>query len=74
MYDQHMNVLWPLTHYSNATKYLISGDEVVSSTGGTNWKKYLPPMFQKLSFFPFLWTSQEKEEWGKLYVDRLLKN
>jgi tryptophan 2,3-dioxygenase len=39
--------------------------EDIKATGGTNWQKYLPPRFQKIIFFPSLWSSQEKEEWGK---------
>ena len=34
------------------------------ATGGTNWEKYLPPRFQKIIFFPELWTKKEKDEWG----------
>lgn len=70
-YDQHMNVIWPLTHYNNATNYLVKEGEVTGSTGGTNWRKYLPPHFQKQTFFPFLWTEKEMEEWGKSFADSL---
>jgi tryptophan 2,3-dioxygenase len=71
LYDQHVNVIWPLTHYNNATSYLVKGDEVTDSTGGTNWRKYLPPWFQKQSFFPFLYNDSEMEEWGKSFADHL---
>lgn len=70
-YDQHMNVIWPLTHYNNATGYLIKKGEITESTGGTNWRKYLPPHFQKQTFFPFLWTENEMEEWGKSFAESL---
>jgi tryptophan 2,3-dioxygenase len=40
----------------------------IAATGGTNWQKYLPPRFQKVIFFPDLWTQQEQEEWGKGWV------
>jgi tryptophan 2,3-dioxygenase len=43
--------------------------EDIKATGGTNWQKYLPPRFQKIIFFPELWTEQEKEEWGKVAVE-----
>lgn len=71
-YDEHVNVMWPLTHYRNAMSYLVKGDEVTSSTGGTNWEKYLPPSFKKQNFFPSIWTEQEKQDWGKAFVDSIL--
>lgn len=70
-YDQHVNVIWPLTHYNNATGYLVDGKKIADSTGGTNWRKYLPPVFQKRSFFPFLWSETELENWGKQFLDTL---
>ena len=35
-----------------AYRYLNKkGDREVKATGGTNWKQFLPPSFQKISFF-----------------------
>ncbi|MEN7549373.1 tryptophan 2,3-dioxygenase family protein [Rapidithrix thailandica] len=65
--DELMNVQWPLSHYKSAARYLQRDPEVISATGGTNWQKYLPPRFQKIIFFPELWTQSEKKEWGKAY-------
>jgi len=70
-YDQHVNILWPLTHYNNATGYLVDKNKVAASTGGTNWRAYLPPKFQKQSFFPCLWTKEEFEDWGKVFAESL---
>lgn len=67
-YDLLANVFWPLAHYKSAVRYLQRDEEVISATGGTNWQKYLPPRFQKIQFFPTLWTDKELEEWGKGWV------
>ncbi len=67
-FDAYVNVQWPLVHYKSAVRYLQKDPEDIAATGGTNWQKYLPPRFQKIIFFPELWTDQEKEEWGKSWV------
>jgi tryptophan 2,3-dioxygenase len=45
----------------------------IPATGGTNWQKYLPPRFQRIMFFPELWSDAEKAEWGKAAVINALK-
>ncbi|TRX51312.1 tryptophan 2,3-dioxygenase [Fulvivirga sp. M361] len=67
-YDLLANVYWPLAHYKSAVKYLQKSPSDIVATGGTNWQKYLPPRFQKVIFFPELWTAQEIAEWGKGWV------
>lgn len=67
-FDLKANVFWPLAHYKSAVRYLHKDPGDIAATGGTNWQKYLPPRFQKVIFFPELWTEQEKEEWGKGWV------
>ena len=62
-YDFSVNVKWKLAHFKSAVKHLKSKG-IKTATGGTNWEKYLPPRFQKIIFFPELWTKKEKEEWG----------
>ena len=37
-----------------------------------NWQKYLPPHFQRRIFYPELWSDQERDEWGKSWVDAVL--
>ena len=63
-----INVHWKLAHYKSAVKYLKSPKEDIQATGGTNWKKYLPPKFQKVIFFPKIWNKKEKENWGMSWV------
>ncbi|AEV33711.1 tryptophan 2,3-dioxygenase (vermilion) [Owenweeksia hongkongensis DSM 17368] len=70
--DLNVNVNWPLQHYRTSVAYLAQRPHDVSSTGGTNWQKYLPPRFQKRIFYPELWTGKEKEEWGKKWVTDVL--
>lgn len=66
--DLKANVFWPLAHYKSAVRYLQRDPVDIAATGGTNWQKYLPPRFQKVIFFPELWTEEEKEDWGKGWV------
>lgn len=67
--DQLSNVQWRLAHYKSAVRYLQRDPEVIAATGGTNWQKYLPPRFQRVIFFPELWSQEEKDNWGKSWVD-----
>lgn len=70
--DINVNVNWPLAHYKSAVRYLQMKNADVAATGGTNWQKYLPPRFQKRIFYPALWTEEEKENWGKAWVEEAL--
>lgn len=72
--DLFVNVEWPLSHYKSAVRYLEKDPADIAATGGTNWQKYLPPRFQKRIFFPFLWTEEQLEEWGKTWVMNVLKS
>ncbi len=72
-YDLYANVFWALSHYKSAVRYLQGDPDVIAATGGTNWQKYLPPRFQKVVYFPELWTTEEREEWGKAWVLNLFK-
>lgn len=67
-YDSLANVLWRLAHLKSSARYLQRPAEDIQATGGTNWQKYLPPRFQKIMFFPELWSEEEKAEWGKAGV------
>ncbi|MDX2282070.1 MAG: tryptophan 2,3-dioxygenase family protein [Saprospiraceae bacterium] len=66
-HDQNSNVRWALSHYRSAVRYLDAKPKEIEATGGTNWQKYLPPRFQKVVFFPELWTAEELENWGKAF-------
>lgn len=71
--DLYVNVEWPLSHYKSAVRYLEKDPIDIAATGGTNWQKYLPPRFQKRIFYPFLWTSEQMDEWGKGWVLSVLQ-
>lgn len=71
-YDSNMNINWKLAHYKSAAKYLKTKKHTIPATGGTNWETYLPPKFQKIIFFPDLWTDDEKKNWGKSWVESII--
>ncbi len=71
--DLAVNVNWPLSHYKSAVRYLQTKEGDVNATGGTNWQKYLPPRFQMRVFFPSIWSAEEKETWGRAWVEEALK-
>lgn len=70
--DVYLNVNWRLSHYRSAVRYLASKGTDVAATGGTNWQKFLPPRFQRIIAFPSIWSAEEKEQWGKSWVDEQL--
>jgi tryptophan 2,3-dioxygenase len=70
--DVNVNVNWPLSHYKSAVRYLNREPDEIKATGGTNWQKYLPPRFQKRTFYPSLWTEEQTENWGKAWVEDVL--
>jgi len=72
--DVNVNVNWPLAHYKSAVRYLNREPDEIKATGGTNWQKYLPPRFQKRIFYPELWNVEEIENWGKGWVEKVLKD
>ncbi|UNY99327.1 tryptophan 2,3-dioxygenase family protein [Zhouia spongiae] len=69
--DTNANVHWPLMHMGSAYRYLRKDQNTIDATGGTNWKQFLPPSYQKIIFFPELWSDQEKLDWGKQWVDHM---
>ncbi|MDX1906354.1 MAG: tryptophan 2,3-dioxygenase family protein [Bacteroidia bacterium] len=69
-YDQIVNVFWKLSHLSAAARHLVSGGQDIEATGGTNWRTFLPPKFQRIVFFPSRWSDEELEDWGKSAVIR----
>ncbi len=71
--DSNINVNWCLQHYKSAVRYLQGDPEIIAATGGTNWQKFLPPRFQRIIFYPELWSENEKAEWGKAWVEHALK-
>lgn len=65
--DIEFNIKWPLVHLRAAEQYLDNGSKVIEATGGSEWKKYLHPMYQKRVFFPGLWSKEEMDNWAKEY-------
>lgn len=59
-YDYTVNVKWVMAHYNAAGKYLGEAD----ATGGSDWRKYMHPKYQRRIFFPELWSKDELENWG----------
>ncbi len=68
--DEQANIHWPLAHFHSAMRYLNKPPAVIAATGGTNWQRYLPPKFQKIIFFPFVWTDEEMDSWGRAGVEK----
>lgn len=63
-FDKTYNVEWPLAHLKTAEYYLDLKGENKAATGGSEWKKYLHPSYQRRIFFPSLWTEEELNNWG----------
>lgn len=64
-YDYTVNVTWVMAHYNAAKHYIDSGLGDGEATGGSDWKKYMHPKYQKRIFFPELWTQEEIENWAQ---------
>lgn len=62
--DLNANVKWAMEHYNCVSLNLGKGPRDASSTGSTDWRKYLHPQYRKIIFFPSLWSEEEKENWG----------
>ena len=63
-YDYTVNVTWVMAHYNTAVHYIESGLGDGEATGGSDWKKYMHPKYQKRIFFPELWSKEELDNWG----------
>lgn len=64
-FDYLYNIAWPMVHINTARTYLDKKGENKAATGGSQWKRYLHPAYQRRKFFPELWTDKELEDWGK---------
>lgn len=63
-YDHTVNVSWVMNHFNAARHYIESGQGSGEATGGSDWKKYMHPRYQKRIFYPELWTDDELDNWG----------
>ena len=64
-YDYTVNVTWVMGHYNTAKKYIESVSGPQEATGGSDWKKYMHPRYQRRIFFPELWSEEELKSWGE---------
>ena len=64
-YDHTINVTWVMGHLNAAKKYIDSGKGTGEATGGSDWKKYMHPKYQRRIFFPELWNEEELKNWGE---------
>jgi tryptophan 2,3-dioxygenase len=64
-YDYTVNVTWVMGHYNTAKKYIESVSGPQEATGGSDWKKYMHPKYQRRIFFPELWSEEELKTWGE---------
>ncbi len=63
-YDYTVNVTWVMAHYDAAGKYLGNAE----ATGGSDWRKYMHPKYQRRIFFPELWSEEELKNWGTFSI------
>lgn len=63
-YDKTVNITWVMGHFYTAKKYIESVPGKQEATGGSDWKKYMLPQYQRRIFFPELWTAEELDNWG----------
>ncbi|WP_338408905.1 tryptophan 2,3-dioxygenase family protein [uncultured Flavobacterium sp.] len=64
-FDKTVNITWVMGHLNAAKKYIDSGKGNGEATGGSDWKKYMHPKYQRRIFFPELWTKDELATWGE---------
>jgi tryptophan 2,3-dioxygenase len=65
-YDHTVNITWVMQHLNTAKKYIDqSGKGSGEATGGSDWKKYMHPKYQRRIFFPELWSADELAAWGE---------
>jgi len=64
-YDHTVNITWVMGHLNAARKYIDSGHGNAEATGGSDWKKYMHPKYQRRIFFPELWSEEELLHWGE---------
>lgn len=63
--DHTVNIKWVMQHFNTASKYLDGANKVEKATGGSDWKKYMHPKYQRRTFFPKLWSVTELDNWGE---------
>lgn len=61
-FDLYFNGYWRLSHLGASSRHLAKTE---GGTGGTNWRKYLPPKEQQVLFYRSLWSADEINRWGE---------
>lgn len=69
--DVVANIKWRLAHFKVVARHL-QRKGIDKGTGNVHWKKYLPPHYQKIIYFPDLWTAEEKENWGLQFAAQVM--
>lgn len=65
-FDYTVNISWVMQHLKVAIKYIDqSGLGTGEATGGSDWRKYMHPKYQRRIFFPELWSEEELANWGQ---------
>jgi tryptophan 2,3-dioxygenase len=65
-FDHTVNIKWVMQHLKVAIKYIDqSGMGDGEATGGSDWRKYMHPKYQRRIFFPELWSEKELVNWGQ---------
>ena len=65
-YDHTVNITWVMQHLNVAIKYIDqSGKGNGEATGGSDWRKYMHPKYQRRIFFPEIWSEDELMHWGE---------
>ena len=74
-FDHTVNIKWVMEHFNTASKYLDGANKVEKATGGSDWKKYMHPKYQK-NILSKLWTNEEMKNWGEqnLETHKILSN
>ena len=61
----NMNLLRNFGGIIEDSKRLQRGKEKeLEATGGSSWRKYLHPKYQRRIFYPYLWSDEELKNWG----------
>ncbi|MEW7279832.1 tryptophan 2,3-dioxygenase family protein [Aquimarina sp. 2201CG1-2-11] len=64
-FDYLYNIKWPRVHLATASHYLETNEKSKAATGGSEWKKYLDPKYQRRIFFPTVWSQEELTNWAE---------
>ena len=65
-YDKTVNITWVMGHFNAAKKYIESVPGSQEATGGSDWKKYMLPKYQRTHFLSRTYGAEEElKNWGE---------